>query len=73
MHASDSPRPTRSPAALTTATTRPGPSRPSPSSRSRHWGRVLASGLAVCLLLSACGGDDNNGSEGQAREVRCAR
>ncbi len=67
MHATPSHRATRPIAALTPAThTRP--------SRLRHWGQALVGGLAVCLLLSACGGDDdNNGSEGKARDVRCAR
>ncbi|WP_394788526.1 hypothetical protein [Rhodoferax sp.] len=64
MHASQSLRHTH-PSAAPTSTARP--------SRLLHWGQVLAGGLAVCLLLSACGGDDNNGSDGKAREVRCAR
>jgi hypothetical protein len=42
--------------------------------RAVRWGRAIASGLAVCLVLTACGGGDSaTGSDGKAREVRCAR
>nr|WP_315234486.1 hypothetical protein [uncultured Albidiferax sp.] len=66
MHASQSPRHSRSTAA------KPLSTRPR-ASRLLRWGQVLAGGLAVCLALSGCGGGDNNGSDGKARDVRCAR
>lgn len=66
MHATHSHRLSRPHSAQTRTA---GP-QPSPLLR---WAQIATCGLVACLALSACGGDDNNGSDGKAREVRCAR
>ncbi len=72
MQASDDSRRYASPAALPSGHL----SAPTRALR-RHalrWGQAVAGGLVLCLALSACGGDDDHtGSDGKAREVRCAR